>query len=57
MFLVWPSKQAYTKDKEQWERVIFSKYKDVNAIHHLDVTRAVITYSYRDKRTESDGIS
>ena len=52
IFLVWPTVQAYNKDKDQWERCLYNKHKGVNSIHHLDTNRAVIAYSYR--RTESD---
>ena len=53
MFLVWPSLQAYKKDKEQWERIIYRKYKDVHTITHLDKVRSVLAYAYREG-TESE---
>ena len=49
IFLVWPSVQAYNKDKDQWQRVLYNKHKGVNSIHHLDSERAVIAYSYRSE--------
>ena len=48
MFLVWTSLDTYKKDKEQWERVIFNQYPDVNTIMHLDEKRSMIAQIERN---------
>ena len=49
MFLVWTSLDTYKKDKEQWERVIFNQYPDVNTIMHLDEKRSMIAQIERSE--------
>jgi len=49
MFLVWTSLDTYKKDKEQWERVIFNQYLDVNTIMHLDEKRSMIAQIERSE--------